>query len=153
MASSASFTSGAAARNLAGSSATPAASSPFVISNIFGLIPIKLDGTNYLMWKSLSEPILRGQNLMHHVDGSPSPDSSSSEYNFWYVTDQSLLSWFNATLSLSALPYTIGVTIAKEAWDKLSRRFSQVSTAHVLSLRKQLHNIKKGSQSMGAYLQ
>ena len=57
------------------------------------------------------------------------------------------------TLSLSAFPYTIGVTTAKEAWDKLSRHFSQVSTAHVLSLRKQLHNIKKGSQSMGAYLQ
>ena len=49
MASSASFTSGGAAGNLAGSSATLVASSPFVISNISGLIPIKLEGTNYLM--------------------------------------------------------------------------------------------------------
>ena len=71
----------------------------------------------------------------------------------WYVTNQFLLSWFNATLSLSALPYTIGVTIAKEAWDKLSQCFGQVSTTHVFSLRKQLHGIKKGSQTMSSYLQ
>lgn len=48
---------------------------PIVINNIVGLIPIKLDGTNYLMWRSLFEPILRGQNLMQHIDGSILPPS------------------------------------------------------------------------------
>ena len=32
--------------------------SSLVISNISNLIPIKLDGTNYLLWESLFEPIL-----------------------------------------------------------------------------------------------
>ena len=130
------------------------ASSPMVINNIVDLIPIKLDGTNYLMWRSLFEPILRGQNLMYHVDGSVSSLSCDSpEFHLWYVTNQALLSWINATPSLSALPYTIGTTSAKEAWDKLARRFGKITSAHVLSLRKQLHNIKKGSLSMGDYLQ
>ena len=59
-----------------------AAVSPIVVNNIVGLIPIKLDGTNYLMWRSLFEPILRGQNLMQHIDGSVLPLSCrSSEFN------------------------------------------------------------------------
>ena len=56
--------------------------SPIIINNIDGLIPIKLDGTNYLMWQSLFEPILRGQNLMQHIDGLVLPPSrGSSEFN------------------------------------------------------------------------
>lgn len=58
----------------ASSDHSSAAVSPIVINNIVDLIPIKLDGTNYLMWRSLFESILRGQNLMQHIDGSvPSP--------------------------------------------------------------------------------
>ena len=109
---------------------------------------------NYLMWRSLYKPILRGQNLMHHIDGSVfSPSCDSSEFHLWYVTDQALLSSINATLSLSTLPYTIGMTSATEAWDKFARRFGKITSAHVLSLRKQMYNIKKGSLSMGDYLQ
>ena len=89
---------------------------------------------------------------MNQIEGNP-PDPSSLEYHTWYVIDQSLLSWLNATLSLSALLYTIGIKSAKEDWDKLSQQFGQVSTSNILSLRKQLHNIKKGSQTMGSYLQ
>ena len=91
---------------------------------------------------------------MYHIDGSSaSPSYDSPDYQCWYVTDQALLSWINATLSIFALPYTIGTKSAKEAWDKLANRFGQVTAVHVLSLRKQLHTVKKGSLSMSDYLQ
>lgn len=89
---------------------------------------------------------------MNHIEKN-SPDLGSPEFHHWYVIDQSLLSWINATLSLSALPYTIGVKHAKDAWEKLSLRFGQISIAQTLSLRKQLHDIRKGSQTMASYLQ
>ena len=95
---------GGAATSASSGQAT-AAASLIVINNIVGLILIKLDGTNYLLWRSLFEPILRGQNLMQHIDGSVLPPSRGSpEFINWYVTDQALLSWINATFSISALP-------------------------------------------------
>ncbi|KAJ4954565.1 hypothetical protein NE237_011348 [Protea cynaroides] len=111
-------------------------STPLVILNITSLIPIKLSSTNYLLWKSLSEPILRGHKLMHLIDGTiPTPTTSASPF---YKQDQMLLSWINATLSDSALPYVVGVTSAKKAWDMLKQRYASTTPAHVMSLKRLL---------------
>ncbi|KAJ4973358.1 hypothetical protein NE237_006532 [Protea cynaroides] len=93
---------------------------PLVISNIASLIPIKLSSTNYMLWKSLFEFILRRRKLMHFIDGSTqSPITSDSPF---YEKDKMLLSWINATLSESALSYIVGVSSAKAAWDLLKTR-------------------------------
>ncbi|KAJ4965971.1 hypothetical protein NE237_017820 [Protea cynaroides] len=126
-------------------------SPPIVISNIVSLIPIKLTGTNYLLWKSLFEPILCGHKLMSLIDGSlPSPITVDS---IWYEKDQMLLSWINATLSDSTLPYIVGVSLAKKAWDLLKHRYASTTPAHIIALKRLLSRIKKGSQSMNDYLQ
>lgn len=44
-------------------------SNTFVLTNISQLVPIKLD-RNYLLWRSLFLPILRGHDLMGFIDGS-----------------------------------------------------------------------------------
>ena len=41
-------------------SSASSAGSSLIISNISNLVPIKLDETNYLLWKSLFEHILKG---------------------------------------------------------------------------------------------
>ncbi|KAJ4966240.1 hypothetical protein NE237_018089 [Protea cynaroides] len=124
---------------------------PLVFSNIASLIPIKLSSTNYMLWKSLFEPILHGHKLMHLIDGStPFPITSDSPF---YEKDQMLLSWINAILSESALPYIVGVSSAKAAWDLLKTRYASATPAHVMSLKRQLSRIKKGSQSMIDYIQ
>ncbi|KAJ8622225.1 hypothetical protein MRB53_030754 [Persea americana] len=108
-----------------------------VISNISNLVSIKLDASNYLMWKSLVEPILRGHKLMGFVDGStPTPRKDSPSFNQWYERDQMLLSWINATLSTFALPYAIGIKSTKEAWDLLARQYASITSSHVMTLRK-----------------
>ncbi|KAJ4972635.1 hypothetical protein NE237_005809 [Protea cynaroides] len=133
-------------------SAQPWAASPsLVISNISSHIPIKLNLTNYLLWKSLFEPILRGHKLMHLLDGTTLvPVNVDSP---WYKKDQMLLSWINATLSESALLYIVGVSSAKKAWDLLKHQYASTTPAHIMSLKRQLSCIKKGSQSMSTYLQ
>ncbi|KAJ4961303.1 hypothetical protein NE237_021213 [Protea cynaroides] len=122
--------------------ATPLSpSSSLVISNISSLIPIKLTSTNYLLWKSLFKPILRGHKLMHLIDGTtPTPISPTS---LWYEKDQMLLSWINATLSVNALPYIVGISSAKKAWDILQQRYASATPAHIMSLERQLSSIKK----------
>lgn len=101
---------------------------PLVISNITNLVHVRLDGSTYRTWSNLFKPILNGQRLMGHVTGDdPAPPASSPSFVSWYEKDQMILSWFNATLSPSALPYTIEAQTSKEAWDTLARRFGATS--------------------------
>ncbi|GAV73201.1 UBN2_3 domain-containing protein, partial [Cephalotus follicularis] len=125
-----------------------------IISNISSLIPIKLNGSNFLLWKSLFEPILRAHKLMHYVEVSNVPHSPTDPtYALWYEKDQMLLSWINATLSESALPYIVGVQSSKAAWNILHRHYASSTPSHIMALKQQLHSFKKGSQSMQLYLQ
>ncbi|KAJ4969558.1 hypothetical protein NE237_016259 [Protea cynaroides] len=104
-----------------------------VISNITSLIPIKLSSNNYLLWQSLFEPILRGHKLMQLLDGTiPALVPVTSP---WYEKDQLLLSWINATLSESILPYIVGISSAKKAWDLLQQRYASVTPTYVISLK------------------
>ncbi|GAV65227.1 UBN2_3 domain-containing protein, partial [Cephalotus follicularis] len=121
------------------------------ISNISNLIPIKLNGSNYLLWKSLFEPVLRRHNLMQFLNGTyQSPPVTCTS---WYKKDQTLLSWINATLSKAASPYVVGVTLSKQAWDILGRRYASSTPSHIMGLKRQLYCIKKGYLSMHDYLQ
>ncbi|RWR84275.1 Retrovirus-related Pol polyprotein from transposon TNT 1-94 [Cinnamomum micranthum f. kanehirae] len=134
-----------------------------VISNIANLIPIKLDSTNFLLWKSLFCPILRSHQLEHFIDGSqpiPSREIISADgkttpnhaFFVWFERDQTLLSWINATLSASALPYIVGKETAKDAWESLEHRYGSLSRSHVIELKKRLQHVKKGSSTMQEYL-
>ena len=91
---------------------------------------------------------------MKFVDGSCDPPPVTSlDFADWYTRDQMLLSWINATLSMSALPYAVGLRSAREAWIVLTRRFGSITPAHIMTLRKQLHHMKKDTLSMAKYLQ
>ncbi|KAJ4959937.1 hypothetical protein NE237_019847 [Protea cynaroides] len=104
-----------------------------------------------MLWKSLFEPILRGHELMHFIDGStPSPIPSDS---LFYEKDQMLLSWINTTLSESALHYIVGISSAKVAWNLLKTKYASAAPAHMMSVKRQLSCIKNGSQSMIDYIQ
>ncbi|XXG48598.1 hypothetical protein AAC387_Pa02g2999 [Persea americana] len=87
-------------------------SNTFVLTNVSHLVPIKLDQGNYLLWKSLFLPILRGHDLMGYIDGSSacppqySLDDSGKHsttvnplYKEWIIKDQDLLTWLNSMLS------------------------------------------------------
>lgn len=53
-----------------------------VITNIAGLIPIKLDSNNYLMWRFFFLPILRNHKLMSIINVSIiAPPKTILEYN------------------------------------------------------------------------
>ncbi|KAJ4973801.1 hypothetical protein NE237_006975 [Protea cynaroides] len=87
---------------------------------------------------------------MQLVDGSTSspiaPDSPL------YKKDQMLLSWINATLSDSMLPYIVGVTPAQRAWNLLKQRYASTTLSHDMALKRKLNQLKKGSQPMNDYI-
>ncbi|KAM2466567.1 hypothetical protein PS1_008476 [Malus domestica] len=130
------------------------------IQNIGSMVPIKLRRSNYLPWRALFAPILRRYKLLGIVDGTepcPSPfhpdRSLNPHFEQWYEKDQNLLIWFKSMFSEEIIPFTVGVSSARDLWLKLEQRFSGVSDAHIHQLRSKLQNIQKGSQSMADYLQ
>lgn len=57
-----------------------------------------------------------------------------------------------ATLSPSALLCIIGCKSSKEMWMNLGEQFSSVTRTSIVQLKIDLQNIKKGQESVGAYL-
>ena len=138
------------------SSSSQSATPNLVISNIANLIPIKLDSTNFLLWKSLFRPILHSHHLEHFIDGSqPIPPreiaaangklTPNHAFSEWFQRDQTLLSWINATLSEPTLPYIVVKETAKDAWESLEHRFGSLSLSlsrsHVIELKECLQHV------------
>ncbi|KAJ8636292.1 hypothetical protein MRB53_010559 [Persea americana] len=155
-----SFASSSSSTTLASSSSS--ATPNLVIFNITNLIPIKLDSTNFLLWKPLFRPILRSHHLEHFIDGSKriphceiiiADGKTSPKYPFsaWFERDQTLLSWINDTLSKSTLPYIAGKENAKDAWGSLKHQYVSLSRSHVIELEKRLQHVKDYS-TMQEYL-
>ncbi|GAV92139.1 UBN2 domain-containing protein, partial [Cephalotus follicularis] len=128
-------------------------------------ITIKLNHTNYLLWKTQLTPILKTYNLLDLVnstepcppttiinakDNSPTPNPA---YLSWCQRDQLVLSWINASLSESTLPLVVGKLTSTEAWNTLNQAFGSPSHTRILQLHMQLQNLKKNDSSISTYLQ
>lgn len=137
-----------------------------LLSNITNLVSVKLDHTNYMLWKFQITSTLKAYKLLDVVDGSyPCPEMYIKDTNGaatsvvnpdfiqWDTKDQALISMISATLSPSALALVIGQKSAKGVWDTLEKRFTSFSRSNILSLKRDLHSIKKNSDSINVYMQ
>lgn len=75
------------------------------------------------------------------------------DYLIWRSKERALLTFMSYTLSPSILALTLGCTSATDVWKVLENRFSSISRSRVLNLKGELHNMKKGSNSVDVYLQ
>lgn len=81
-----------------------------LISNLSSLITVKLDPTNFLIWKKQVQNILEATYLFGYLSGStpcPPPivkdsngkDVTNKEFMKWKIVDSHLLSCLTATLT------------------------------------------------------
>ncbi|CAN0881833.1 Retrovirus-related Pol polyprotein from transposon RE1 [Linum grandiflorum] len=122
-------------------------------------ISVKLTATNFLLWKTQFQPLLRLYELHGHVDGTdPAPAATingqpNKAYAAWYVRDQLVLTRITLSLSESVMPTVINKPTAKAAWDALTRVYGSGSAVQIRQLRSSLHHISCGSDSIHDYLQ
>ena len=127
---------------------------------------VKLDFTNYIVWKHQIVVILEAYAMIGFLEEScvaPDPFLKDSSGNFtresnlefvnWRSREQALFTFINSTLSPSVLAITVGQKSTKGVWNVLEKRFASVSRSHILSLRNELLSIKKGSESMDNFFQ
>ena len=130
------------------------------------MMTVKLDSSNYIVWKHQISMVLETYSLFELLDDNqPIPekflkDLSGSvtaifnpEYSIWKSKEKALLTFISSTLTPSVLALTVGCHSAKEVWKVLENRFSSISRSHIMNLKGELHNIRKGYDFVDLYLQ
>ncbi len=130
------------------------------------LMSVKLDSSNFIVWKHQLSSILKAYSMIDFVDGTiPSPSqfltdaegnltsTANPEFKLWNTRDHALLTLINSTLSPTVLSMVVGHNSAQAVWKTLEHRFTSTSRANVLNLKIELHNLKKGGEFVGSYLQ
>ena len=97
---------------------------------------IKLNYTNYILWRHQLLTILEAYSLIEHIDDTalkPSPFAldtignvtsiANPEFQAWKIKDKALLSLINSTLTQQIFSLVVGITNSREVWNTLEQRF------------------------------
>ena len=136
------------------------------LSNMANMMTIKLDNSNYIVWKHQIKMVLETYSLYELIEEPQLiPEKYLKDLSGAYTTivnpdflickskEKALLTFMSSTLSPSILALTVGCSSALEVWKVLENRFSSISRSHVMNLKGELHNLKKGADSVYLYLQ
>ena len=137
-----------------------------LLSNMSNMMTMKLDKTNYIVWKHqitmvletyslyelLEEPQLIPEKFFKDLSGSYTA-IVNPDFLIWKSKEKALLTFISSTLSPIVLALTVGCPTALEVWKVLENRFSSVSRSHIMNLKSELHNLNKGGDTMDIYLQ
>ena len=112
-----------------------------LLSNMSNLMSVKLDSTNFIVWKHQLSSILKAYSMIDYVDGTvPSPTrflinadgaltaTVNPEFQLWNTRDQGLLALINSTLSHSVLSMVVGHNSAQEVWKTLEHSFTHLKS-------------------------
>ncbi|KAH7840779.1 hypothetical protein Vadar_021479 [Vaccinium darrowii] len=138
------------------STATLPSALAFLVSNFHSLVNIKLDGSNYMLWRIQVESVMEANGFYGYLDGSiQSPPSEvrnaqgevsiNPAYTLWKLIDSQLKSCLNASLSQATLPYVLGLRYAYQVWDSLGKRYNTITESHVQELKDELYSVSKTS--------
>lgn len=128
----------------------------FLVSNFHSFVNIKLDSTNYLLWRIQVENVMQANGFYEYLEGSvacPSPQIRLDDGNLipnpaftlWKLIDTHLLSCLTASLSPTTLPYILGLHHSHEVWESLSNRYNTLSKSNVQEYKGKLYTITKTS--------
>lgn len=134
----------------------------FLVSNFHSLVNIKLDASNYLLWRVQIESVMEANGFYGYLDGSIEPpptqirDSQGElvlnpAYSLWRLIDSQLKSCLTASLSQITLPYVLGLQSSHQIWVSLSNRYNLLTETHVQELKDQLYSLSKTS-SIDSYI-
>ena len=105
----------------------------------------------YSLFELIEEPQLILDKYIKDISGAYTA-IVNPDFLVWNSNEKALLTFMSSTLSPSILALTMGCSSALEVWKVLENRFSSISRSHVINLKGELHNLKKGVDSVDLYL-
>ena len=136
------------------------------LSNMLNMMTVKLDNTNYIVWKHqisvvletyslfelLEEPQLIPEKFLKNLSTSYTT-IGNPDFLVWKSKEKALLTFISSTLSPSILALIVECATTIEVWKVLENRFSSISRCHIMKLKGELHNLKKESDFVDICLQ
>ena len=105
----------------------------------------------YSLFELIEEPQLIPDQFLKDISGSYTA-VVNPDFLIWKSKEKALLTFLSSTLTPSILALIVGCSSALEVWKVLENRFSSISRSHVMNLNGELHNIRKGADSVDSYL-
>ncbi|KAK6143064.1 hypothetical protein DH2020_023412 [Rehmannia glutinosa] len=146
------------------SSTSISSSTPQIISPHSQLVTVKLDDSNYLVWKQQVLTAIKGYGLEDFIseqsnvpekftkETTEKPSTLNPDFVTWQRQDQLLASWILSSLSEGILVLMVGLNTSKDIWNALETNFSSQSLARIMQYKMQLQTMRKGSLSMREYI-
>ncbi|XP_026378593.1 uncharacterized protein LOC113273036 [Papaver somniferum] len=120
-------------------------------------ITVRFDGTNYNHWSFLMRSFLKGKSMWKYVDGIEKKSTTSSYVEKgkenetqkkdpkeeWEINNHRILTWIGNTVIPSISMQLTGFEVAKDAWDFLSKRYTQINFAQRYKLEQDIISMKQ----------
>ena len=127
--------------------------------------PVRLDRSNFLLWKTLTLPNLSCLNLHGYLngttvapaktitDGALAHEVPNPAYLVWWQQDQRVLGALLSSMTEDVATQMVGLKTAAEVWSTVHHMFSAQNRASIRHTRLQLQTLKKQDMSAAAYFQ
>ncbi|KAH9779182.1 retrovirus-related pol polyprotein from transposon RE2 [Citrus sinensis] len=153
--------------NLASSSSIPTlnhATNSTTVSFTFNT-PVKLDQSNYLIWRSQVLASIRGNRLEKFIDDAVTPPPShiaqrvddelrsveNPEFITWRSQDQVLLGWLLSSMSEGIISLVFNLEMSLEVWKAIKVQFGSQSKSRLLHLRYMMNSTRKDDMKIRDY--
>ena len=118
-------------------------------------ITVRLDRTNFLLWKMQVVPTIASQGWYGFLDdsciappakvtegaGANTVIKANPDYALWFYTDQRVLSILVGSMTKEILGHLVGRTTASSVWTCFVSMFSAQNRAGVRQMRRQLSTL------------
>ncbi|XP_019179841.1 PREDICTED: uncharacterized protein LOC109175039 [Ipomoea nil] len=116
------------------------------------LVSTTLNGRNYHPWARAMEKALLSKNKLGFVDGTVAvPDVGDVRFPYWKRCNNMVATWLMRSLSPEIAQTVHWVGSAEKIWKTLESRFSEADIFRVSDLHAEIHQIRQGVLSVGAY--
>jgi hypothetical protein len=129
-------------------------------------VAVRLNSSNFMLWRGLTLPNLSGAHLHGFLDNSvPAPDKTvtegtgdgartvpNPEYARWWALDQKVLGLLLSSMEEDIATQLIGCKTAAATWAAVHTMFGAQNRANVRHIRRQLQATRKGDMSAAVYM-
>lgn len=126
----------------------------FTLPNFTTLVSMKIDATNYLLWKSQMELVLIYYDLIGSVDGfilcphrliaiAGKNAIPSLHHPAWVKIDQYFRTWITSTLFYQIHKEVHELHSSQESWQALAVRYTDQCTLNEMTLKLQFYGYSK----------
>lgn len=115
------------------------------------ILPIKMDGKNYLSWEFQFHMFVKGKELWGHIDGSIPKPTENAEKAKWESNDAKVITWILSSVDSKIVLNLRSYTTAKDMWAYLKKIYNQDNPARRFQLELDISEYSQGTMSIQEY--